>query len=287
MALPIRDVLIPVAPGQAVSRGWTDATARKPAGVTWHWTATRDLALCTRLLGGPAAERKGEASAHFGVGRSAAEGIDRYVSTADRSWHAGINQTLRWDGSPLARGADKASRTTIGIETVHVGHARPGVAAAPDAVSVADPTGRLELMVNPWPAEQAEMIIELGRSLIAEWPHIGPEDHHGHSDICPGYKLDPLGFPFAKVLRGIYPGLAVPDLWTHVASVVNRQRLLADLKYDPGPIDGDWGRRSDGALRRFQREHGLLEDGMWTVFVTRRIHALLPRDHAEALFPLQ
>ena len=45
---------IPLGRGHAVSRGWTKATGGQPMGVTWHWTATYDLAACDRLLGGAA-----------------------------------------------------------------------------------------------------------------------------------------------------------------------------------------------------------------------------------------
>jgi uncharacterized protein (TIGR02594 family) len=40
------------------------------------------------------------------------------------------------------------------------------------------------------------------------------------------------------------------------------QRALHDLGYDPGPVDGIWGRRSIRALRDYQRAHGLTPDGI-------------------------
>ena len=91
---------IPLRPANAVSRGWTKATGNAPQGVTWHWTATRDRAACDRLLGGSNAKFKDIASAHYAVGRSFEEGISRYVSLTNRSWHAGKHQKLRWDGTP-------------------------------------------------------------------------------------------------------------------------------------------------------------------------------------------
>ncbi|HEX8831243.1 MAG TPA: hypothetical protein VF705_08770, partial [Longimicrobium sp.] len=86
--LPFRTsdaALIPLEDGQAVSAGWPESIGAHPLGVTWHWTVTWDLELCRRLLGGRNAERRGEASAHYGVGRSYAEGVDRYVSLENRS----------------------------------------------------------------------------------------------------------------------------------------------------------------------------------------------------------
>jgi len=265
--------LIPLDPGQAISQGWTAATDRRAVGVTWHWTATRDLAACRRILGGANAERKGEASAHFGVGRSLAEGVDEYVGVENRSWHAGKNQTLRWDGAPLRSGDFKAARTTIGVETVTVGHARPGFPAGPDWIEAAVPNGKHVLLVEPWTDEQVDMMIALGKDIVARWPNIGVRDHHGHHDLCPGYKVDPVGFPFARVLRGIYDDDAIPDVWTPLWLPAQRQRALIALGHDLGSTgaDGDWGRRSDGALRAFQRDHGVLEDGMWTTFTNWRV----------------
>ena len=39
------------------------------------------------------------------------------------------------------------------------------------------------------------------------------------------------------------------------------QQLLTDLGYDPGPIDGDYGRRTAAAVKAFQKVQGLTVDG--------------------------
>lgn len=280
------DALIPFAPGQAVGRGWTSVTDRKPVGVTWHWTATRDLALCRSVLGGPNAERRGEASAHYGIGRTFEEGVDRYVSIEDRSWHAGINQTLRWDGKPLLDRRFKATRTTIGVETVCIGFARGGVQGGDDWIVAADPPGKHVMRVQPWTEDQLTMMIAVGKEIVTRWPHIRFRDHHGHHDICPGYKQDVAGFPFAAVLRGIYDTPGIPDIWTPLQSPLQRQNALDELGYDLGRTgpDGDWGRFSDAALRRFQRENGMVEDGMWTSFVNWKIYDEMTRRGLLAFF---
>lgn len=276
MRFAIQDHLIPHEPGQALDRGWTAATGYRPMAVTWHWTATRDLAECRRLLGGRDAERRGAASAHYAVGRSFAEGVDRYVALEDRSWHAGKNQTLRWDGGPFRSPDDKGARTAVGVETVHVGYAREGVEAGEDWTVAWTPDGQERLRIAPWSEEQIEMIVAVGREIVARFPHIGPRHHHGHSDLCPGYKTDVAGFPFARVLREIYGDASIPDVWTPFWTTRGRNRALAALGEDPGPEDDDrWGRRSDVALRRFQRRHGLVEDGCWTTFVGWKVHDLL------------
>lgn len=39
------------------------------------------------------------------------------------------------------------------------------------------------------------------------------------------------------------------------------QQLLADLGYDPGPVDGDYGRRTADAVKAFQSDAGITRDG--------------------------
>ncbi len=262
---------IPFGKEHAVSRGWTKATGGRPMGVTWHWTATRDLATCDRLLGGRAPERKGEASAHYAVGRSFAEGVSRYVSLADRSWHAGVEQKLRWDGRP-STARTKGARACIGVETVTIGYARAGVPAGSDWIEAATPDGRHAFRVEPWTEEQIAMMAAVGREIVARWPKIGPRDHHGHHDLCPAYKQDVLGFPFARVLRAIYGDPEIPDVWSDVWMPEGRQRTLARLGFDPGPTDGVWGPRSDAALRAFQTAADLEVNGWWTTWVSWAAH---------------
>ncbi len=55
-------------------------------------------------------------------------------------------------------------------------------------------------------------------------------------------------------------GAAVADGYD--ARVEAAQARLSELGYDPGPIDGLMGRRTRAALRRFQRDHGLVADGV-------------------------
>lgn len=271
------DYLIPLTPGNAVSRGWTHATQQRPMGVTWHWTASWNLQGCRDTIGGSNPAQKGIASAHYGVGRSFAEGIDRFVSLENRSWHAGKNQLLRWDGQPSNENT-KGARATVGVETVNIGYARAGVQAAPDWISAHSPNGKQAMLIQPWTDEQIEMMIQTGREIIERWPAITWQDHHGHHDACPGYKVDVAGFPFARVLRGIYDDPGIPDIWSPFWTAEQRQRALVKLGYDLGRfgpdgdgVDGDWGRASDTALSAFQRQRGLVVNGYWTVYVSHAV----------------
>lgn len=276
------DHMIPVAPGQSVNKGWPALHGNKPLGVTWHWAVTRKLSVLRDVLGGPNAEKKGVASAHYGIGRTFAEGVDRYVSLENGSWHAGKHQSLRWDGKLLGDADFKGSRSTIGIETSHIGANLGAVKAEANWIRTATPLG-VPILVQPWTEEQIIMCIEVGREIVRRWPHIEPGDHHGHHDICPldgngaAYKIDVCGFPFARVLRGIYPDKAIADVWTPLETVRQRQRALKALGYNIGAagVDGKWGTSSRNALLLFQRHEGLVQNGLWSTFVNRAIHAEL------------
>lgn len=256
---------IPLEEGQAISAGWPEETGGRPRAVTWHWTATRTLDECNRLLGGAQAERKGLASAHYGVGRTLDEGIERYVGLDDRSWHAGKEQILRWDGRPMTRPAEKGSRTSIGIETVHFGYARRGWPSRDDWILAHSVDGSWAMRIAPWPEEQVELMAAVGREIVERWPHLGPRDHHGHHDLCPGYKVDPAGFPFARVLRRVYGDPTLPDPWTPSWSAAGRRRLLRQLGYAVSSSEAEtWTDADRRALRRFQRDRGFVADGLWT-----------------------
>ncbi len=270
---PMHHRWIPLGPGHAVSPGWLVHTNFRPTGVTWHWTATPDLATCDQLLGGPNPGQKGIASAHFAVGRSFDEGVSQYVSLDDRSWHAGKLQLLRPDGLAMTCQDEKGARTTIGVETVNLGQARPGIEADTEWISAHDVMGERPLKVQPWTEEQVRMMILVGRLILDRWPHLGPRDHHGHHDLCPGYKIDPAGFPFARVLRGIYrdPGLADP--WSTTWTAGGRRKTLRALGYGMAPVDDEsWYRLDDLGLRRFQQDHGLMANGWWTTATAWAAH---------------
>ena len=273
---PSDEWMIPVEPGQSVDSGWTAPTSHRPMGITWHWTASLDLARCDQLLGGANAERRGVASAHYGIGRSFAEGVHRYVSLENRSWHAGKNQLLRWDGGPYDQPAWKGARTTVGVETVNIGYARSGYPSEGDWILAWSPNGRQAMRVQPWTEEQMEMMVAVGREILERWPHIGPRDHHGHHDLCPTYKVDVSGFPFADLLRQLYDDPTLPDVWTPFWTLRGRFRALLALGEDLAGEEqvGRWGPASEAALRRVQQRGGLVENGYWTTFVNWHLHDL-------------
>jgi N-acetyl-anhydromuramyl-L-alanine amidase AmpD len=268
--------LIPLKSGQSVTRGWTAATSGQPMGVTWHWTAIESLAATRRALGGANATNKGVSSAHYAIGRSFAEGVDRYVRLENRSWHAGKGQTIRWDGRK-ATNETKGVRACIGVETCNLGYAREGVSARPDWIEAVNTDSKWMMKVQPWTDEQFKMMVAVGQEIVGRWPHLRPEHHHGHHDLCPGYKQDVGGFPFAELLRRIYDDPTIEDVWSDLWTTSNRQKALAELRYDLGPwgVDGNWGEWSQRALDRFQADCGAVRVPHWTTFTCRDVQNAL------------
>lgn len=56
----------------------------------------------------------------------------------------------------------------------------------------------------------------------------------------------------------VEPSAAAPK---GLISLVDAQRRLSELRYQPGPADGVLGRRTTDALRKFQKDRGLVQSG--------------------------
>ncbi|BBK34209.1 Sel1 repeat-containing protein [Stella humosa] len=61
------------------------------------------------------------------------------------------------------------------------------------------------------------------------------------------------------------------------ALVADLQRLLTARGYKPGAADGSFGERTADAIRRFQRDEGIAQDGLATPELLRRLEAPSPR----------
>ncbi|MCI1737903.1 N-acetylmuramoyl-L-alanine amidase [Pseudomonas sp. LH1G9] len=91
--------------------------------------------------------------------------VFRLVDESQRAWHAGASH---WGGR------DNLNSRAIGIEVVNLARDEGGVFTFP-----------------AYPREQLEVLIELLRDILARYPHIGPSDILGHSDVAYWRKSDP------------------------------------------------------------------------------------------------
>jgi len=101
------------------------------------------------------------------------------------------------------------------------------------------------------------------------------------------------GVPSDDLLRQILLGdsvapsaatgsVAAPDSIAVNASehetVMRVQRVLADLGYAPGPVDGAWGENTSRAVSAFQRDRNLLETGQITPELLEEFQRVTGRD---------
>lgn len=70
-------------------------------------------------------------------------------------------------------------------------------------------------------------------------------------------ERDPLPEPDEDTVEAVLAEMEPLSEWEQ------RQTWLKELGYDPGPIDGRHGPKTDRAVRDFQRDHGLGVDGIW------------------------
>jgi hypothetical protein len=70
-------------------------------------------------------------------------------------------------------------------------------------------------------------------------------------------ERDELPTPDEDTIAAVEATMAPVDLWT------KRQGDLTTLGYDPGPVDGKPGRKTDKAVKKFQKDQGLTADGIW------------------------
>ena len=90
-----------------------------------------------------------------------------------------------------------------------------------------------------------------------------PKDHKGF--IChyqtSENKIDPIAFDHCRFLSGVTsnnpeqpPAFHVFDDWRA------RQEALRQMGYEPGPVDGIFGPKTDAAMKAFQKANGISED---------------------------
>lgn len=71
------------------------------------------------------------------------------------------------------------------------------------------------------------------------------------------------------------PIWAKDDQPANSAAVGRVQAGLAELGYDPGPVDGVLGARTTAAIKKYQSDHGLLVDGRPTAELAQHIEGRL------------
>lgn len=105
--------------------------------------------------------------------------------------------------------------------------------------------------------EQAKRSVEPYRSQIVaeavrEARQLGRPYQPSASSVSPA--------PTTSRTRVKPAGISAPEK-PNVHYTREAQQLLTELGYKPGPVDGDYGRRTSDAVRAFQRDKGITQDG--------------------------
>ena len=279
----------------------------RPSAITWHWGAGEgdDAGTLSELTSSLGPGASGAASANFGVGKAfhtyqgEPSGLMRYAPVDRVTNHSGVGvlrsihgataDPIEWSATwgcymhQRVNTADErsgryvTSYNSVGVETCNIGYSRAGLPAQEDWPYIMDENGSSTHRIEPWTPEQIAMCIFLGRHIVNELPHIGMRHHHGHSDTCPTRKVDTVGFPFARILRCVYPDQIVPDVWTQFyfryvrnnnnrTTTHSRQFALLYFGYDMGNshddnepiqingVDGQFGNTSKTRLESFKTD---------------------------------
>jgi len=179
--------------------------------------------------------------ANLGLGRDGTF----YVVAAGRANHAGSGE---W------RGVTSGNSQLIGIEAENTG----------------ERTGSKKDF--PWPEVQMEAY---ERGVAALLTHLGAEPIMccGHKEYAPNRKIDPtfeMG-PFRTRVAGLMAGTIaprppIPSQDAHDRPTLRRGAkgdLVEEIQAKVGAkVDGDFGPKTEAAVRQFQREHGLVPDGI-------------------------
>jgi len=176
-----------------------------------------------------------------------------YVIAAGRANHAGAGE---WQGLTDGNGS------FIGIEAENTGINKPG-----------DPKH------DPWPEVQLDAY---RRGVAAILKHIGQDAIMccGHKEYAPGRKVDPHTLSMnqfrtevAAIMNGTVPGpVPIPRDDTEDrptlrrGSELNLKFLVKEVQRKVGftgfQVDGLFGPMTEAAVRNFQRNHGLVPDGI-------------------------
>jgi N-acetylmuramoyl-L-alanine amidase len=97
----------------------------------------------------------------------------------------------------------------------------------------------------------------------------------GHYNITTA-KIDPISFDHERFLQGVFnKNPFQSSSFINLASWKDRQNALVNLGYNPGPIDGVFGPQTRQALVEFQKDIGLVPDGIWNIKVDYMIDVAL------------
>jgi N-acetylmuramoyl-L-alanine amidase len=216
--------------------------------------------------------------------------IYQTLDLKEKAWHGGQNNTM-----------------SVGIEIDSRAHA----GRFPDAYDeyhckkygVMPRRKRIDLVQKSWTTgyeyndKQYEALIRLAIGLKNIFPKMNPmdfpRDKNGriikhiisepkkHSGVICHYnnstnKNDPISFDDYRFLKGVKENNPlIKSTFLTIETIREKQELLQRLGYNPGPVDGLMGSKTERAIKSFQKDVGLVQDGDWGNKTTYMIDLVL------------
>lgn len=221
-----------------------------------HWTSTANVAVSVK-------RKQVHATLHYpGFGSSS-------IRTADWSRERCFQQLRAWRNMHVGSGAYKeVAYNLYALPTGDVAEGRGNRQNGANGNSTANRAGMsVQVLIGddePLTEGHLKAIFE-AFALLERWhPGITSRQYgHSHwvSTSCPGPHVR-AGIPYragAVPKDGGGKGItgSVPGLSDGLADVDDAQRWLIALGYDPGPVDGSFGAKTQAATRQFQTDFNI------------------------------
>ncbi len=126
--------------------------------------------------------------------------------------------------------------------------------------------------IGPMPGQDREVTLQAQRQLKALGFHpgaidgnFGPQTNAAIQEYQRAYRLPPTGRLDEATLRSLLPerfqASPAPTTLSNREVILQAQRQLKVLGFDPGTTDGDFGPQTEAALREYQRAYRLPPTG--------------------------
>jgi peptidoglycan hydrolase-like protein with peptidoglycan-binding domain len=199
-----------------------------------------------------------------GAGGSIAQGQDReVVIQAQRQLKAlGFN--------PGAVDGDVGSQTTAAVRAYQQAYRLPQTARLDETTLRSLLPDQFQTSVGPTGLSNREVIIQAQRQLKALGfdpgttdGDVGPQTEAAVREYQRAYRLPPTGMLDEATVRSLLaePSQTPPALLSNREVVLQAQRQLKALGFNPGTIDGNIGPQTQAAVREYQRAYRLPPTG--------------------------
>jgi hypothetical protein len=111
--------------------------------------------------------------------------------------------------------------------------------------------------------DEFNRIVENYNCRCGSYQYRGNTQSQAERDVAPfREKIVHAAIQEAMHMENRYQNAPIDSDQRKVIDTRLAQKLLKDLGYNPGPVDGMYGKRTETAIKRFQLDNGKLQDGL-------------------------